>query len=218
MLSCVLPSCDVHVTSVTSVDTILTHTYRPVLAVFLMYSFWVPQIFYSAYSGTKHPFDPLYLMAVTSLRLFIPLYLLGCPNNIVSTLTPYFKPMHEIFIPGSSKESRLLFSYHACFVLIVWVALQLTMLILQGKYGARFFIPRKLLPSKYDYRRSIPLHLRVSRGGGVGVGSPSSMDLTEVYAREGDVETGLLEDQQGFECIICYNAIHINNRDYSVSS
>lgn len=44
------------------------------------------------------------------------------------------------------------------------------------------------------------------------------MELTEVYAREGDVETGLLEDQQGFECIICYNAIHINNRDYSVSS
>ena len=185
-----------------------------------MYSFWVPQIFYSAYLGTKHPFDPLYLLAVTSLRLFIPLYLLGCPNNIVSTLTPYFKPMHEIFIPGSSKESRLLFSYHACFVLIVWVTLQLTMLILQGKYGARFFIPRKLLPSKYDYRRSIPLHLRVSRGGGGGgssSSSSSSMDLT-VYAREGDVETGLLEDQQGFECIICYNAIHINNRDYSVSS
>ena len=57
---------------------------RPVVAVFAMYSFWLPQVVYSAYTGTRHAYHPLYLIGVSLTQMFIPLYILGCPNNFIS--------------------------------------------------------------------------------------------------------------------------------------
>ncbi|KAJ1437239.1 hypothetical protein B484DRAFT_445264 [Ochromonadaceae sp. CCMP2298] len=63
---------------------------RPVLAVLLLFSHWLPQILFSAYDGTKPPFHPAYLLGTAAARLFIPLYLLGCPNNFLTELNNHF--------------------------------------------------------------------------------------------------------------------------------
>jgi hypothetical protein len=41
-------------------------------------------VVYSAYTGTRHAYHPLYLIGVSLTQMFIPLYILGCPNNFIS--------------------------------------------------------------------------------------------------------------------------------------
>lgn len=129
-----------------------------------MYSFWFPQVVYSAYTGTKHSFHPVYLIGVSLCHLFIPLYLLGCPNNFLGLLTVYINPQYlaEMATEHNAHHSlhqQPLSSVEACWVLVIWMTLQVGMLLLQTALGPRFFIPKKWLPSKYDYKRPIPAHL-----------------------------------------------------------
>eukprot|EP01032_Pedospumella_encystans_P012847 gene12847-14830_t len=137
---------------------------RPVVAVFAMYSFWLPQAIYSAYTGTKHSFHPVYLIGVSLCHLFIPLYILGCPNNFLSLLSVYINPQYlaEMATEPDSHRSfhqQPLSSVSACWVLVIWMTVQVGLLMLQTALGPRFFIPKKWLPSKYDYKRPIPAHL-----------------------------------------------------------
>lgn len=137
-----------------------------------MYSFWLPQVVYSAYTGTKHSFHPVYLVGVSLCHLFIPLYILGCPNNFLGLLSIYINPQYLAEVAteqhalnglndahGSFQHHQPLSSASACWVLVIWMALQVGMLLLQTALGPRFFIPKKWLPAKYDYKRSIPAHL-----------------------------------------------------------
>ena len=43
-----------------------------------------------------------------------------------------------------------------CELLVVWVVIQTAVLLAQGKYGARFMIPARFLPPKFDYSRPLP--------------------------------------------------------------
>ena len=149
-----------------------------------MYSFWLPQVVYSAYMGTKHSFHPLYLVGVSLCHLFIPLYILGCPNNFLGLLSVYTNPHYLAEIAGEhgahaqDLHHLSLSSVSACWVLVVWMTFQVGMLLLQSALGPRFFVPKKWLPSRYDYKRSVPDALRAafpaSNGSGSGHSTPRS--------------------------------------------
>jgi hypothetical protein len=51
--------------------------------VFLVYSFWVPQIVYCARHDARQPLRPVYVIGITLTRLALPLYMFGCPRNIL---------------------------------------------------------------------------------------------------------------------------------------
>ncbi|CAK0754278.1 hypothetical protein CVIRNUC_002285 [Coccomyxa viridis] len=99
--------------------------------VFPMYSFWVPQILYCAYHEARQPLRPLYVVGMTLTRLALPLYIFGCPYNVL----------------------RLQTDLGICAMLCLSMAVQVALLLAQTKWGPRCFIPRQFLPAKYDYHR-----------------------------------------------------------------
>ena len=50
---------------------------------FLLYAWWLPQIALSAWSNTRPPLKPSYVAATSLTRLALPLYLFGCPHNLL---------------------------------------------------------------------------------------------------------------------------------------
>jgi len=117
------------------------------MLIFLLYSFWVPQIVYNAVNNTKKPFfqSPAggYALLMSLTRLFIPLYVYGCPRNFVATL-------------GDHSEFTHLYNPTACLVLAAWLACQILVLYLQDRLGSRFFLPAAFHPVVYNYHRAIP--------------------------------------------------------------
>eukprot|EP00003_Mantamonas_plastica_P012171 TRINITY_DN2212_c2_g1_i4.p1 TRINITY_DN2212_c2_g1~~TRINITY_DN2212_c2_g1_i4.p1 ORF type:complete len:356 (+),score=97.75 TRINITY_DN2212_c2_g1_i4:101-1168(+) len=100
--------------------------------VFLLYSFWIPQIYCSARRDTKHPFKLYYIVGMSVSRLAVPLYFYGYAGNMVR-----------------SEPSALI-----SMALIAYVSLQVIVMHLQDVFGPRFFIPARYLPEKYNYQRS----------------------------------------------------------------
>lgn len=208
---------------------------RPITGVFLFYSYWIPQIIYSAYSGTKPNLNPFYIVTITLTRFFIPMYLLGCPKNFLFLFMEYFRPMAD-------PQKLQINSPTACYVLVIWSGFQVAILLLQSQYGPRFFVPKQWLPSKYNYQRAIPRHLfnsnsptssqnptnnqnstnhsqnhTISNNTGAGTLSRRNSKGYEEMENEPDVETGLLPEQEGFECVVCYNTIFLNTTQYMIT-
>ncbi|KAF3781715.1 Transmembrane E3 ubiquitin-protein ligase 1 [Nymphaea thermarum] len=108
------------------------HNYlRPLLLV--LYSFWIPQIVTNVIKDTRKPLHPYYILGITVTRLAIPLYIFGCPNNFM----------------------RIATDWNWCLCLTIFVGLQAIILLLQHYLGSRWFIPRQILPEKYNYHRKI---------------------------------------------------------------
>ncbi|KAL7562857.1 hypothetical protein ACA910_002473 [Epithemia clementina (nom. ined.)] len=104
-----------------------------------LYSFWVPQIILNVVTEAKTPMHKHYVYGMSVTRLVVPLYVYGVRNNFLREVypeTPY-DPL-------------------TCQWVVLWVAVQTAILLGQGKYGARFWIPARFLPPKYDYSRPIP--------------------------------------------------------------
>lgn len=99
---------------------------------FLLYSFWVPQIINNAQKDFRNPLHPTYLIGTSITRLFLPLYILLCPQNMFQT------------------QPRIIFSLS----LVAYVALQVVILLKQSS-NPRFFIPAQFLPQRYNYQRTI---------------------------------------------------------------
>ena len=108
----------------------------------LLYSFWVPQIVQNVITEAKRPLHNYYIYGMSLTRLVAPLYIFAEPNNFLK----------EVY-PESPTDYRL------CQLLVLWVGIQTAVLIAQGKYGARFMIPARFLPPKFDYSRPIPASL-----------------------------------------------------------
>lgn len=51
--------------------------------VFLLFGFWVPQIVHCARHEARQPLRPLYVVGMSLTRLALPLYLYGCPRNVL---------------------------------------------------------------------------------------------------------------------------------------
>jgi hypothetical protein len=103
------------------------------------YSFWIPQIVYNAQKEVRNPLDYRYLVGISVARMVAPLYLYGCPNNFLIVL-----------LPGATSTKP-----GFCLMLSVWMFLQVAMLMLQDRFGPRFFIPARFLPQKYRYDRRV---------------------------------------------------------------
>ncbi|XP_031500766.1 transmembrane E3 ubiquitin-protein ligase FLY1-like isoform X3 [Nymphaea colorata] len=104
---------------------------RPLLLV--LYSFWIPQIVTNVIKDTRKPLHPYYILGITVTRLAIPLYIFGCPNNFM----------------------RIDTDWNWCLCLMIFVGVQAIILLLQHYLGSRWFIPRQILPEKYNYHRKI---------------------------------------------------------------
>lgn len=103
--------------------------------VFVLYSFWIPQIFCTAYQDSKPPLTNQFVIGMSLSRLCIPLYFLACPVNFVHVKN----------------------SWTTSLLLVFYLLFQATIVVLQQTLGPRFFIPKQFLPAKYDYRRGFPL-------------------------------------------------------------
>jgi uncharacterized protein YhhL (DUF1145 family) len=104
---------------------------RPLL--FLMYSFWIPQIVTNVIRDTRKPLHPQYILGMTATRVAIPLYIFGCPSNFMR-------------IEPDKKW---------CIAVTVFMGIQAAVLLLQHYLGSRCFIPRQILPEKYCYHRKV---------------------------------------------------------------
>eukprot|EP01102_Stenamoeba_stenopodia_P007564 TRINITY_DN2120_c0_g1_i1.p1 TRINITY_DN2120_c0_g1~~TRINITY_DN2120_c0_g1_i1.p1 ORF type:complete len:591 (-),score=58.73 TRINITY_DN2120_c0_g1_i1:77-1849(-) len=102
--------------------------------VFLYYSFWWPQIYCNATRDCKGGLHTHYIFGISITRLCIPLYFYACPENFI-----HAEP-----------------NYTISFLLILYMGVQVAILLLQDKFGPRFFVPRRFLPVKYNYCRVVP--------------------------------------------------------------
>jgi hypothetical protein len=109
------------------------------LYLLLLYSFWVPQIIQNIVTEAKRPLHPYYVHGMSLTRLVAPLYIFAVQNNFLKEVYP--DSPTNVFM---------------CELLIVWVGIQTAILEAQGRYGARFMIPARFLPPKFDYSRPIP--------------------------------------------------------------
>jgi hypothetical protein len=105
----------------------------------LLYSFWVPQIVQNIATEAKRPMHPYYVYGMSLSRLVAPLYIFAFQNNFLKEVYPEVPT--NVFM---------------CQLLILWVGVQAAILEAQGRYGARFMIPARFLPPKFDYNRPIP--------------------------------------------------------------
>ncbi|KFH64130.1 hypothetical protein MVEG_09955 [Podila verticillata NRRL 6337] len=99
----------------------------------LLFSFWIPQIVRNVIRGSKRGLSLWFVLGMTVTRLVLPIYFYACPENLMG---------HE--------PTKWIWG------LVLWVALQVAVLLLQDWLGPRFFIPKKYLPPIYDYHPIIP--------------------------------------------------------------
>jgi len=104
-----------------------------------LYSFWVPQIVQNVVTEAKRPLHIYYIYGMSITRMVAPLYIFAVPDNFLKEVYP--DSPTNIFM---------------CEILVVWVGIQAFVLIAQGKYGARFMVPARFLPPKFDYNRPVP--------------------------------------------------------------
>jgi hypothetical protein len=53
------------------------------LVLFGLYTWWIPQIVLSAVLDGRQPLKPMYIVGTSAARLALPLYLYGCPANLL---------------------------------------------------------------------------------------------------------------------------------------
>lgn len=175
--------------------------------VFVLYSFWVPQIVMNASKGLRRPLNRTYVLGMSLARLAIPLYVYGCPENFIHLIFSGYRP-----------------DYRLCFALVVWVGAQVAVLLSQDYLGPQYMIPARFLPPKYNYYRPVPQgrggraqgpQPTVRAGGLVHTQSSGSsggceeielMDLEEGPGHGGEADG---EEGGALECAICFNDVDV---------
>ena len=99
----------------------------------LLLSDWFFQIIHNIKTGHIKPWKWSVLVFHTLAKLFYPLYIYGCPRNILQNET----------------------NYAFCVVLVVWSMLQIGVLIsMDYKANSRWFIPEHMKPAHYKYHKT----------------------------------------------------------------
>lgn len=204
------------------VFSFVAEKYR-ILFALVLYSFWVPQIVQNVITEAKRPMHNWYIYGMSLSRLVAPLYFFAVPNNFLKEVYP------------ESPTDPLM-----CELLVLWVGIQTAVLIGQGKYGARFMIPARFLPPKFDYSRPIPQSLLppgVSQEEipnvqepqpVVPIGEPVVRDRrtttrnrnrgSRMNHQESSMTTEIVvnspstDSAHTLDCVICYNSIDVQNR------
>jgi transmembrane E3 ubiquitin-protein ligase len=104
-----------------------------------LYSFWVPQIILNIITEAKRPLHNNFIYGMSISRCVVPFYMFAVRDNFLREVYPDSQP-----------------NYVLVELLVIWVSLQVVILLAQAKYGARFMIPMRFLPPKYDYHRKLP--------------------------------------------------------------
>jgi Ring finger domain len=112
------------------------------IAMVTLYSFWVPQIILNVVTEARTPMHKYYIYGMSFTRMIAPLYVFCIRNNFLK----------EVY-PDAPHDPDM------CLVLVLWMALQTAVLMAQSKYGARFMIPARFLPPKFDYSRPLPVSM-----------------------------------------------------------
>ncbi|CDK24298.1 unnamed protein product [Kuraishia capsulata CBS 1993] len=134
-------------------------------------SFWVPQIYRNTLRGSRRSFGWDFVIGTSVLRVIPIAYLCLVKNN-----------------PFSHHQDQLLIS-----LIVIWLGIQIFVLVLQELFGARFFLPDRLLPKSYDY------HPVLTAG-----------DLEHGFGVEHDDEGVHHEDGKcKVDCAICMNEVEI---------
>jgi Ring finger domain len=155
--------------------------------VFALYAFWLPQIVLNVVGDHRKPLHPMYILGMSVTRLMIPMYFYACPRNFL-----HIQPQYPTAIG-----------------LVVWVLTQASVLLSQHKYGSRWFVPKPLLPLKYDYFRPINTTSDVEAGCGAG---EENSDESAALAEEG---RSVFPDEM--ECCICMTSVEVSSRDRMVT-
>lgn len=87
---------------------------------FPFFSFWLPQIVLCVRSDCRQPLRPEFALGTSAARLALPLYIYGCPTNLL----------------------RVAPNPALCAALVGWVGLQCGVLLVQHYWGPRCFIPK----------------------------------------------------------------------------
>lgn len=195
---------------------------NPIFIAVLLYSYWLPQIYYSAMTGTRRAFHPIYLFGMSFLRLYVPLYLLSS----ISFFQDILRDKNQL---ASSSYSR----NFAWDFLILWTAFQVGIVYLQDELGPRFFLPSWVFPRSYDYARAIPSTLFSKRtdSGSVETTADDTSRLVDTRTSHGvwwppissqtsDTVTIPMDPESGglVECAICFYGVEPTRGSYMVSS
>jgi hypothetical protein len=88
---------------------------------------FLPQIVHNVRKGNNPQFYYAYILGLLGMRIVLPLYYRGCPDNI------YIIEPNKAFC-------------------VVWgslFAIQILILFVQKQFGPRFFIPKKFIPGHF---------------------------------------------------------------------
>ena len=95
-----------YVVIITTLIAVYNATTLGYALLFLLFSFWLPQILRSLQLGQRPPFEPLAIVLLTLTILALPLYLVACPHNLLASFA-------EVSLPRGYGVA-----------LILWVAVQ----------------------------------------------------------------------------------------------
>ncbi|WWC92049.1 uncharacterized protein L201_007003 [Kwoniella dendrophila CBS 6074] len=101
---------------------------------FVLYSFWIPQIWRNARRGTSRGMDAWFILGTTAGRLALPLYAFAYTDNV-------------FFI----EKSNWIWG------IVWWQLAQIALLYAQERFGPSFFLPKSLAPPEsYNYHPILP--------------------------------------------------------------
>lgn len=106
------------------------------IVMFILYSYWVPQIILNIKKNAEKPLSNLYLYGTSITQLYILIFIYNLDSNI------------------NIDKFNIKFLY----IIIIYTLLQVLILSLQNIYGPLFLIPNKLLPERYDYHPILPIY------------------------------------------------------------
>jgi len=111
--------------------------YSNVMLIIFNCSLWLPQIYLNYKTRSRQTPNLGYVIAATLCHSFLPLYIKGCPYNLLD------------------KEPN----YPVALFIAAYMAGQVLLIYYQQKKGARFFVPREWRrdPNAYNYFRHFEL-------------------------------------------------------------
>ena len=191
-----------------------------------LYSFWIPQIVQNVITEAKHPLHTHFIYGMSISRCVVPIYMFAVKDNFLK----------EVY-PDSPTN------YFMVELLVLWISLQTAVLIAQGKYGARFMIPARFLPPKFNYHRKVPpsmipedeeQNLEKDRAPSLGPLTSDTSDTCKTTGTRNRLKGGRSKPEpltttmtteaivpppsNTLDCVICCNAInHHNHKGYMLA-
>ncbi|KAJ3104446.1 hypothetical protein HDU97_009231 [Phlyctochytrium planicorne] len=162
------------------------------VAVFFFYQFGSNSPMFIGSAGnvkrnSKRAFLPEYIFGISVSRIVIPLYIYGCPYNVVNF--------------GET-------SYVSVLILSFWMILQVFIIYVQDRWGPRSFVPEILYPKRHDYHAPIePSDIASTRKKADASILKSSLPETIPKDSENLHEDDADGDGRECDCAICFSSV-----------